>query len=758
MSIKVGINGFGRIGRMVFRASLNFPEIEVVGINDLCPADYLAYMLKYDTMHGQFNGTVEATENSIIVNGKEIPISAERNPADLPWGKLGAEYVVESTGLFLTQEKAAGHLAAGAKKVVMSAPSKDATPMFVCGVNFDKYTKDMNFVSNASCTTNCLAPIAKVLNDKFGITDGLMTTVHSTTATQKTVDGPSMKDWRGGRAASGNIIPSSTGAAKAVGKVIPELNGKLTGMSMRVPTLDVSVVDLTVNLAKPATYEEICNAMKEASEGELKGVLGYTDEAVVSSDFLGDTRTSIFDAKAGIALTDTFVKVVSWYDNEIGYSNKVLELIKHTYSVDHAEYSNPHCVTANASERARSFFPRILASSAPIRYNSNRKGFRACLPSPGEANDIQEVSIMAASKVYFTTFHTTLEENIQQKLSRLLLTAGMDQIDFKNRYVAIKMHFGEPGNLAYLRPNYAKTVADLVRQLGGKPFLTDCNTLYVGGRKNALDHIESAYVNGFTPYTTGCHIIIADGLKGSDDVAVPVDGEYVKNARIGRALMDADIVISLTHFKGHEATGIGGTIKNLGMGGGSRAGKKEMHADGKPAVNESKCIGCGACRKICAHDAPTIENRKMHIDTNKCVGCGRCIAVCPMDAIEGVCDPDGHLLNCKMAEYAKAVVQGRPSFHISLAMDISPNCDCHPENDVPVIPNVGMFASFDPVALDEACAEMCSRMPRNPNASFEDISSDDLFHAVHTVTHWQDQTEHGEKIGLGSREYELIEI
>ena len=337
MSIKVGINGFGRIGRMVFRASINHPEIEIVGINDLCPADYLAYMLKYDTMHGQFQGTVESTENSIIVNGHEIPISAERNPADLPWAKLGAEYVVESTGLFLTQEKAAGHLAAGAKKVVMSAPSKDATPMFVCGVNLDKYTTDMNFVSNASCTTNCLAPIAKVLNDKFGITDGLMTTVHSTTATQKTVDGPSLKDWRGGRAAAGNIIPSSTGAAKAVGKVIPELNGKLTGMSMRVPTLDVSVVDLTVNLAKPATYEEICAAMKEAAEGELKGVLGYTDEAVVSSDFLGDTRTSIFDAKAGIALTDTFVKVVSWYDNEVGYSNKVLELIKHMYSVDHAE-------------------------------------------------------------------------------------------------------------------------------------------------------------------------------------------------------------------------------------------------------------------------------------------------------------------------------------------------------------------------------------------------------------------------------------
>ena len=337
MSIKVGINGFGRIGRMVFRASVNFPEIEIVGINDLCEAKYLAYMLKYDTMHGQFAGTIESTENSIIVNGKEIPIYAQRNPADIPWGEIGAEYVVESTGLFLTQEKAQAHIDAGAKKVVMSAPSKDATPMFVVGVNTDKYTKEMNFVSNASCTTNCLAPIAKVLNDKFGITDGLMTTVHSQTATQKTVDGPSAKDWRGGRASSGNIIPSSTGAAKAVGKVIPELNGKLTGMSMRVPTLDVSVVDLTVNLAKPASYAEICAAMKEASEGELKGILGYTEEDVVSSDFLGDTRTSIFDAKAGIALTDTFVKVVSWYDNEIGYSNKVLELIKVMYAVDHAE-------------------------------------------------------------------------------------------------------------------------------------------------------------------------------------------------------------------------------------------------------------------------------------------------------------------------------------------------------------------------------------------------------------------------------------
>ena len=335
MSIKIGINGFGRIGRMVMRAALNHPQIEIVGINDLCPADYLAYMLKYDTMHGKFGGDVSSAENAIIINGKSIPVFAERNPADLPWGKLGAEYVVESTGLFLTKEKAQGHLDAGAKKVVMSAPSKDDTPMFVCGVNLDKYTTDMNFVSNASCTTNCLAPIAKVLNDNWGIKDGLMTTVHSVTATQKTVDGPSLKDWRGGRAATGNIIPSSTGAAKAVGKVIPSLNGKLTGMSMRVPTLDVSVVDLTVNLEKPAKYEEICAAMKKASEGELKGILGYTDEAVVSSDFLGDTRTSIFDADAGIALTDTFVKVVSWYDNEIGYSNKVLELIKHMYSVDH---------------------------------------------------------------------------------------------------------------------------------------------------------------------------------------------------------------------------------------------------------------------------------------------------------------------------------------------------------------------------------------------------------------------------------------
>ena len=336
MSIKIGINGFGRIGRLVFRAGLTRPDVEFVGINDpgMTP-DYMAYMLRYDTIHGRFDGTIEYDENSITVNGHKVMVYAKMNPSEIPWGEIGAEYVVESTGLFLTKEKAQGHIDAGAKKVVMSAPSKDDTPMFVCGVNLDKYTPDMTFVSNASCTTNCLAPIAKVLNDKFGITDGLMTTVHSVTATQKTVDGPSKKDWRGGRAATYNIIPSSTGAAKAVGKVIPELNGKLTGMSMRVPTLDVSVVDLTAKLAKPASYEEICKAMKEASEGELKGVLGYTDEPVVSSDFLGDSRTSIFDADAGIALTDTFVKVVSWYDNECGYSNKMVELIRYMSSVDH---------------------------------------------------------------------------------------------------------------------------------------------------------------------------------------------------------------------------------------------------------------------------------------------------------------------------------------------------------------------------------------------------------------------------------------
>ena len=333
---KIGINGFGRIGRFVFRASTKRDDIEVVAINDLLPVDYMAYMLKYDTMHGKFDGTVDydLEKSLLIVNGKAIRVTACRDPKEIGWGEAGAEYVVESTGLFLTKEKAQAHIEAGAKYVVMSAPSKDDTPMFVCGVNTDKYVKGTQIVSNASCTTNCLAPLAKVLNDKFGLVEGLMTTVHSTTATQKTVDGPSMKDWRGGRAASANIIPSSTGAAKAVGKVIPELNGKLTGISMRVPTLDVSVVDLTCTLAKPATKEEICAAMKEAAEGELKGVLGYTEDAVVSSDFLGDTRTSIFDANAGVYLTPTFVKVVSWYYNEIGYSNKVLDLIKHMAEVN----------------------------------------------------------------------------------------------------------------------------------------------------------------------------------------------------------------------------------------------------------------------------------------------------------------------------------------------------------------------------------------------------------------------------------------
>ena len=327
--IKIGINGFGRIGRMVFRAACaQADKFQVVGINDLCPVDYLAYMLKYDTMHGKFEGTVDYCEekNLLIVNGNAIRVTAEKDPAQLKWNEVEAEYVVESTGLFLSADKAQAHLEAGAKYVVMSAPSKDDTPMFVCGVNTSEYA-GQKIVSNASWTTNCLAPIAKVLNDNFGLVNGLMTTVHSVTATQKTVDGPSLKDWRGGRAACGNIIPSSTGAAKAVGKVIPALKGKLTGMSMRVPTLDVSVVDLTVNLEKPATYEEVCAAMKKASEGEFKGILGYTDEAVVSSDFLGDARTSIFDATAGIAINETFMKVVSWYDNEWGYSNKVLDLI-----------------------------------------------------------------------------------------------------------------------------------------------------------------------------------------------------------------------------------------------------------------------------------------------------------------------------------------------------------------------------------------------------------------------------------------------
>ena len=332
MAAKIGINGFGRIGRLALRAALNNPKAEVVGINDLFDADYLAYMLQYDSTHGKFKGTIEVKNGNLVINGKNIRVTGEKDPANLKWSEVGADYVIESTGLFTDIEKSKAHLAAGAKKVIISAPSSDA-PMFVMGVTPKKYTQEMTVVSCASCTTNCLAPVAKVLNDKWGIIEGLMTTCHAVTATQKTVDGPSKKDWRGGRGAGQNIIPSSTGAAKAVGKVIPELNGKLTGMAFRVPVYDVSVVDLTCRLAKPAKWEEIKKAMKEASEGELKGILGYTEDEVVSADFIGDTRTSIFDAKAGIALNDTFVKVVSWYDNEVGYSTKLIEFIIYMDSV-----------------------------------------------------------------------------------------------------------------------------------------------------------------------------------------------------------------------------------------------------------------------------------------------------------------------------------------------------------------------------------------------------------------------------------------
>ena len=335
MSVKVGINGFGRIGKLAFQAALAKEEVEVVAVNDpFVTADYMAYMVKFDTVHGRFNGTIEEKDENLVINGNTIKVFNEMEPKNIPWGELGVEYVLECSGVFTTMEKAQAHLEGGAKKVLISAPSKDA-PMFVMGVNNETYTTDMNIVSNASCTTNCLAPLAKVINDNFGIKEGLMTTVHSTTATQKTVDGASKKDWRGGRAASANIIPSSTGAAKAVGKVIPSLNGKLTGMSFRVPTVDVSVVDLTCNLERPTTYEEICAAVKKACENELKGIMEYTDEAVVSSDFIGDKHTSIFDATAGIMLTDSFVKLVAWYDNEWGYSNKLVDLACYMSKVDH---------------------------------------------------------------------------------------------------------------------------------------------------------------------------------------------------------------------------------------------------------------------------------------------------------------------------------------------------------------------------------------------------------------------------------------
>lgn len=369
------------------------------------------------------------------------------------------------------------------------------------------------------------------------------------------------------------------------------------------------------------------------------------------------------------------------------------------------------------------------------------------------------------SKVYYADFRATYHENLQQKLTRLLKTAGMGEIDFDRKYVAIKMHFGEPGNLAFLRPNWAKTVADFVRERGGRPFLTDCNTLYVGGRKNGLDHLDSAYLNGFSPLSTGCHVIIADGVKGTDEVYVPVKGgECVAEAKIGRAVMDADVFISLNHFKGHEQAGFGGALKNIGMGCGSRAGKMEMHSAGKPYVKTGRCVGCGMCRRICAHDAVTITDQKASIDHSKCVGCGRCIGVCPMDAVRAAEDEAADVLNRKIAEYTKAVVDGRPCFHISLVMDVSPNCDCHAENDAPIVPNVGMFASFDPVALDQACADAVNAMPINLNSVLgehrhdHDCCCEDRFRLAHPETNWEVQLEHGEKLGLGSRKYELIKI
>lgn len=376
---------------------------------------------------------------------------------------------------------------------------------------------------------------------------------------------------------------------------------------------------------------------------------------------------------------------------------------------------------------------------------------------------------MNKAQVYFTNFKTSDHENLIQKLNRLIVKAGIKTIDFQDKYAAIKIHFGEYGNLAFLRPNYAKVVADVVKEMGGKPFLTDCNTLYVGSRKNAVDHIETAYLNGFNPYATGCHIIIGDGLKGTDEELVPINGEYVKEAKIGQAVMDADIFISLTHFKGHEATGFGGAMKNIGMGCGSRAGKMEMHSNGKPEVEQSMCIGCGACIKICAHDAPVIENRKAKIDLSKCVGCGRCIGACPKDAVHPTQDNSNDVLNYKIAEYTKAVCQNRPCFHISLICDVSPNCDCHSENDVPIIPNVGMLASFDPVALDVACADLCNKQPMLENGSVlhencqhhdhtHGSSKEDYFHMTHPDTNWKSCVEHAVKIGLGTDQYDLIEI
>ena len=366
-----------------------------------------------------------------------------------------------------------------------------------------------------------------------------------------------------------------------------------------------------------------------------------------------------------------------------------------------------------------------------------------------------------ASKVYFGDLRTDFHENLQQKLYRLMKTAGAGDIDFEKKFVAIKLHFGEPGNLAFLRPNWAKTVADFVKDRGGKPFLTDCNTLYVGGRKNGLDHLDTAFLNGFSPLSTGCQVVIADGIKGSDEAYVPVvGGEYVKEAKIGRAIMDADVFISLSHFKGHEQAGFGGALKNIGMGCGSRAGKMEQHKSGKPHVREKKCVGCGMCTRICAHDAISITDKKAFIDHNKCVGCGRCIAICLRDAIVNTSDDSAVMLNRKMAEYTKAVVDGRPCFHIALVIDVSPNCDCHSENDAAIVPNVGMFASFDPVALDMACADAVNAQPpiRGTAADEGDHNDHDHFHRMHPETCWMSCLEHAEKLGIGTRDYELIKI
>ena len=366
-----------------------------------------------------------------------------------------------------------------------------------------------------------------------------------------------------------------------------------------------------------------------------------------------------------------------------------------------------------------------------------------------------------SSKVYYTDFHTTVDEPLTKKLARLILTAGMDQIDFQGKFVAIKMHFGEPGNLAFLRPNDARVVADVVKDLGGKPFLTDCNTLYIGGRKNALDHLDSAYQNGFVPYATGCQVIIADGLKGTDEVDVPVEGgEYVKTAKIGRAVMDADIVISLTHFKCHEEAGVGGAMKNVGMGCGSGAGKREMHSDGRPLTDREKCVGCGACAKICAHKGPKLRDGKMEIDWSTCVGCGRCMAVCPVGAIYPAYQHSASLLGCKIAEYTKAVLAGRPSFHISLVQDVSPYCDCHAENDVPVVPDVGMFASFDPVALDLACTEAVLAQKPMAGSVLESVAGrgKDHIQSIFPITNWRSQIAHAKKIGLGEDSYQLVQI